>query len=722
MQILETRRLSREIPSPLVMGAIIALGLILLSLALMVVRGFDEARDLRREVVRSYETRSELQHILSLHQDLETAQRGYQLTNNANFLGPHTAASSQIDTAFARLDGNLLAHSPLRQHLGDLRRFSREKRAFVDEIIGLVKQGDTADAQRLVAAGHGKEVMDALRAEIGEMDAAERKQLLIRTERADAALLRVQRLNLAVKSALFLVLAFAIWFAARSFAQGKAALRRMEDLSRRQEAILDGATDGMIVLNASGSIESLNPAAAAMYGYERDELVRRDIGTLFEIAPDRGMVETFLKRLSARGSTGSNQVQEFVAARKNGETFPTEVTVSPIYLADKTVFLAVIRDISDRKQIEQMKSEFVSTVSHELRTPLTSIAGSLGLVTGGAAGDVPDRALRMIEIAKSNCTRLVRLINDILDIEKIESGKMRFDVKPLPLGTFLDQAVQANRGFAAEYGVSVTLEPVSAEAEIMADEDRLMQVVTNLLSNAAKFSPKGEDIRVSVRALDRRYRISVADHGPGISEEFRQRIFEKFAQADSSTSRQKGGTGLGLSIVREIVNRMRGSVSFESEPGRGTVFHVDLPAAPTLVAEPERIVLPAACAQGPELHVLHVDDDPDMLRVVSGVFDGMANVRSTPSLDEARAAILRMHFDAVVLDIGMEEGSGLELVPLLRRNGSRTPIVVFTAQDTTVDQMEGVDAVLVKSRATLDNLVEQVCALANRGRDKQEQA
>lgn len=720
MNPLKSPLLSRRIPLALVTAAVAMLGVILLSLAVMVTNGFDEARALRAEVIRSYETRAELRRILSLHQDLEIGQRGFQITRDRDFLQPQSSAIREIDAAFERLDDKLLSHSPLQPRLSRLHQLSNEKRAFVDEVILLVERGDTERALRLVSEGRGKEVMDALRLEIAGMDAQEREQLLERTDQADAALLRVQRLNAAISIALFLVLALAIWLAARSYSEGTKALRRLEDLSKRQEAIFDSASDGMIVLNPSGSIESLNPAAAVTFGYEPDELIRRDIGTLFEIAPDRGEVETFLQRLE-RGE-GAGKVQEFLAVRKDGATFPAEVTVSPVHLADQTVFLALVRDVSERRQVERMKSEFVSTVSHELRTPLTSIAGSLGLVTGGAAGQVSEQALRLIEIAKSNCTRLVRLINDILDIEKIESGNMRFDMAPLRLGPFLEQAVQANRAFAAEYGVELTLEAVPPNAAVIADEDRLMQVMANLLSNAAKFSPTGETVRICVRPLDRRHRITVADHGLGIADEFREKIFGKFAQADSSSSRQKGGTGLGLSIVREIVNRMRGSVSFDSEPGKGTAFHVDLPAAPESERQPETYNLPAAAAQGPGLHILHVDDDPDMLRVVSSAFDGKAEVRSTPSLAEAHAAISRMDFDAVILDIGMAEGSGLELVPVLRRNGARIPIVVFTAQDASADQIDRVDAVLIKSRASLDKLVDEVRRLASAARQEQERS
>lgn len=240
-----------------------------------------------------------------------------------------------------------------------------------------------------------------------------------------------------------------------------------------------------------------------------------------------------------------------------------------------------------------------------------------------------------------------------------------------------------------------------------------MQVFTNLLSNAAKFSPRGGVVRLGVKPLDRRYRISVADDGPGISEEFRERIFGKFAQADSSDTRGKGGTGLGLSIVREIVERLGGAISFESAPGEGAVFHVDLPAVAADV-DAGRTVQPLGRISEADLPlVLHVDDDPDMLRIVYSAFEGRAQIHSSPSVLEARAAIERYAFDAVILDIAMADGDGLELVPLIRRR-QQAAIVVFTAQDADPARLQQVDMVLVKSRDSLDRLVEEVARLASR--------
>jgi signal transduction histidine kinase len=217
--------------------------------------------------------------------------------------------------------------------------------------------------------------------------------------------------------------------------------------------------------------------------------------------------------------------------------------------------------------MEQLKNEFVSTVSHELRTPLTSIRGSLGLLEGGLGGELPTQAKELIGIAANNCDRLVDLINDILDIERIASGRMSFQFATQPLLPLIEQAVEANQGFAVQHQVRIELVARLAEGQARIDADRFLQVLANLLSNAAKFSPPGETVDVSLLRRGDRLRIEVVDHGPGIPVEFRARIFEKFSQADGSTTRAKGGSGLGLSISRALVERMGGEHRLQQRTG-----------------------------------------------------------------------------------------------------------------------------------------------------------
>jgi len=244
--------------------------------------------------------------------------------------------------------------------------------------------------------------------------------------------------------------------------------------------------------------------------------------------------------------------------------------------------LRALRYAIERKRLDRMKDEFIATVSHELRTPLTSISASLSLLMGKVGGNLPDAAIRLLAIAHTNSQRLVRLVNDILDIEKMESGPIVFKFGRVEVRSPIGQAIEASRGFAEAAGVRIRLEDACTVCEVRADPDRLAQVVTNLLSNAIKFSPaddadKEKEVVVAIKSGTDAVRISVRDHGPGISVDFKPHIFERFAQADATNARQKGGTGLGLSIVRQIVDRLGGEVGFADAPGGGTIFHVELP-------------------------------------------------------------------------------------------------------------------------------------------------
>jgi PAS domain S-box-containing protein len=239
--------------------------------------------------------------------------------------------------------------------------------------------------------------------------------------------------------------------------------------------------------------------------------------------------------------------------------------------------VGISRDITARQEIDRLKSEFIATVSHELRTPLTSIRGSLGLLAGGVAGEISSSARTMVDIAYKNSERLVRLVNDILDMERIEGGTLAFQNTPLDLTALVKQTIDANSGYAQQLNVTFALTATVPGAQVHGDADRLTQVFTNLFSNAAKFSPTGGTVDIAITRQNRMLRISVADSGPGVPEAFRARIFGKFAQADGSTTRQKGGAGLGLSIAKAIVERHGGQIDYISATDLGTTFFVDLP-------------------------------------------------------------------------------------------------------------------------------------------------
>jgi signal transduction histidine kinase len=232
-------------------------------------------------------------------------------------------------------------------------------------------------------------------------------------------------------------------------------------------------------------------------------------------------------------------------------------------------------ELLERRRLEELKNEFICIISHEVRTPLTSIHGALNLLTSGLGGALNDQGRQLLEVAYRNSQRLVRLVTDILDLQKIESGAMTFNMRPIEVKSFLEQAVAASQGYANQFGVRLEVAAAPRRACVRVDADRLMQVMDNLLSNAAKFSPPEGSVTVAVTRVDGRIRVSVQDRGPGVPEDFRGRIFQKFAQADAAGARS--GCGLGLSISKAIVEQLGGRLDFLSAAGKGTTFFFDLP-------------------------------------------------------------------------------------------------------------------------------------------------
>ena len=340
---------------------------------------------------------------------------------------------------------------------------------------------------------------------------------------------------------------------------------------------VEASPSGMMMIDRSGRIVMVNREIERLFGYRRDELMSRPVEIL--VPANLRVLHVALRAEFAQRSESRKmgKGRELVGLRKDGSEFPVEIALNAVQIRDGLLILAVIVDITERRKNERLKDEFVATVSHELRTPLTSIAASLALLAAGKGGELPPLAQRLVTIAHTDGERLVRLVKDILEIERIESGCMPFQFVQVSMRAIVEQAIEASRDFAEQAGVKLRLETSVRRGEVWADPDRLAQVVTNLLANAIKFSPDGQEVVLAVDEHENRVRMSVRDHGPGIPEEFRPRVFSKFAQADGSNARQKGGAGLGLSIVKQIVERLGGNVGFESVRDVGTLFFVELP-------------------------------------------------------------------------------------------------------------------------------------------------
>jgi PAS domain S-box-containing protein len=338
---------------------------------------------------------------------------------------------------------------------------------------------------------------------------------------------------------------------------------------------IEASPSGMLVSDAHGRIVLVNSEVERLFGYDRAELVGR---------PVESLLLGKLPRLTAAEADAAIDADScllraggvFTAQRKDGSEFTVEVALNPCRVGDALMVVSAIVDVSQRKLVERQQDEFVSIASHELRTPMTSIAASLGLLLAGGAKGLPPPATHLLEIAYANCGRLIRLINDILDIKKLEAGQMPFRFERCDAQTLLEKAIDANRAFAGTVGVRLD---APESVALYVDPDRFAQVITNLLSNALKFSPPGGVVDIAAEERGNNVRITVRDRGPGIPDEFKPQVFDKFTQADSAGGQPKGGTGLGLSIAREIVMRMHGEIGFDDAAGGGTVFYVDLPQA-----------------------------------------------------------------------------------------------------------------------------------------------
>ncbi|RYG19089.1 MAG: response regulator [Caulobacteraceae bacterium] len=821
---------SRRNATLLIIAAALAVVVALGGIGFELAREFRREGEVRAEIERSHATRAQILSVFSLLQDAETGQRGYIITGDERFLQPYDEAETTLAAQVSRLERLYATDRAQTADVTTLKALVDRKQATLSGGIRIRQTEGRDPALAFVAAGAGKAAMDDIRVVIDRMVKTEAQSLDQLIGRASARGAATQRLVAGLFSLLLATVIMSALLGWRYVRTRRALLAEVRTTAARQAAIFDSAIDAILTLNPSGSIETMNAAAARMFDWSGPELVRRDISVLLDLDGNGDASRGFLSRLGFRdGETGDGVVRELTARRRDGATFPVDVALSLMPLPSGIHMVAVVRDISERRRVEEMKQQFVSTVSHELRTPLTSIAGSLGLLAGGAAGAMPDKAARLIGIAHSNSQRLVRLINDILDVEKLESGQMTLDMAPLDLRDIAQRSIENVHGLADSLQVSLRLQD-GPTAPVRGDTDRLIQVAVNLLSNAVKFSPAGSEVEVSVQPETRIARLSVRDYGPGIPDEFRARIFSKFAQADSSDTRAKGGTGLGLAIAREIAERHGGRLWFESAPGEGATFHLDLPldledAEPaqgdgphlliveddadaarvlrtmlaqdgftadiaatarealaavrgdgyaavlvdlqlpdadgvglirTLRSDPKTRDLPVVVvsadiargrARGRSLEVidwlekpfdqtrlrsavagildrlekkrpvvLHVDDDPDILAVTASALAGAAEVIPAPSLSDARAILNTRRPDLVILDLGLPDGSGLELLADLDDGeGQSVPVIVYSAQEMDAALGHRVEAVLVKSRTSLAGLVRTVRRLTAKG-------
>lgn len=440
------------------------------------------------------------------------------------------------------------------------------------------------------------------------------------------------------------------------------ALRRSETVNR---SIIDNMLGGMIISTSDGVIQSVNPAAEKIFRYSREELAGRPLTLLFATT-----VPSLGEFLCVARESSMDKISEWQGRRHNGEVFPLELSLFEIEGPDGSLLAGNVQDISERRQVERMKKEFVSTVSHELRTPLTSIQGSLDLLAAGVFGPLAEKPREMIQIALRNSTRLIQLINDILDLERLDSGRMEMHFQNTAIRPLFEKAIQSVRGVADRDGIGLTIE--SADGEVFADDHRIVQVLVNFLSNAIKFSPPGSAVVISSSRAGGMWQLNVTDRGRGVPPELQDKIFERFQQVDASDSRAKGGTGLGLAICKTIAEQHGGSIGVESSQTAGSTFWVRLPAA---VADGENVLI--------------VEDDNDLARVlVEQLASAGISASTAGTLEGAAKAIETTRPRLLVVDLALPDGNGADLVARLKIDPrfQSLPLVVYTATDLSPEQ------------------------------------
>jgi PAS domain S-box-containing protein len=461
---------------------------------------------------------------------------------------------------------------------------------------------------------------------------------------------------------------------------------RADELTRQQEILLDSVADGICGVDRHGLVSFANPAAGRLLGAPAASLTGRPVHELLH-GSARGAQkcgpDCALRRATERHVAAAGEDQVY---RSDGSPLPTEYFFTPIL--DHGRFSGSVlsfRDISQRYALDRLKDEFISTVSHELRTPLTSIRGALGLLSSGILGELNEKASNLLRIATSNSDRLVRLINDILDLERIQSGRAPITFRTVQLSLIVHQAIEGMAPVADAAGVQLLHD--TTQVEVSGDVDRLLQVMTNLLSNAVKFSPPNSSVSVMMRPGATGVTLSVIDQGRGIPADKLETIFGRFQQVDASDSRQKGGSGLGLAICRTIVQQHSGRIWAERNPVRGSTFRVFLP-----YQQMPASLTGAGSDEETQGTVLLADANVTTRPMLAQHLARHGyRVLEAGSVEQTVAAAQQKGVEAILLDTSLDGMNGWEILPLLRKKDpeGHTPIVLLSLASESSNELPG---------------------------------
>jgi PAS domain S-box-containing protein len=779
--------------------------------------------DLRHRIQTALELQHEVNELFSLVQDAETGQRGYLITSDRSFLAPYDTAIARLDDQIRRVRALAAGDPASTRNMDRLKQLIGARISEMRIVLELREKSGLAAATAQLRTGRGKRLMDDIRMLIAEQERSSDARLHT-VQQAEALRQNNTRTVTWGMIAIVLLVAGPVGFLiGRGMRQRNQLNQEIADQAERWRVIFDSVSDALILIDPFGNIEMINQSAELIFGYRPDELLGRDISILLEIPPGEG---PFFQRLGLRDAEPErSELMDIAGRNSDGEPIPVDIVLGTMPLPDGIHVVAAVRDATARKEVDRLKDDFISTVSHELRTPLTSVVGSLGLLRSGAAGELPPQAQRLAEIAETNTQRLIRLINDILDIDQIRKGRMAFDYAVIDLRDVMNKTVEAMQGLADRRPVSIDLRVPDEPVLACADADRLVQVAGNLLSNAIKFSPEGSTVKFELFGGRDDHVIQVTDNGPGVDTQFARHIFNRFAQGARPDKQMIAGTGLGLAISREIVRNHGGDISFENRKEGGARFAFSIPrdsaqtvegarSARLLICEDDSdagftiqsiltahgfasdlvatvrdgiaharslpynavlLDLTLADADGTDLvralradsstrhlpiiivsgsppqgnidsaayvgwlqkpfdprrliqlvqrgirHagqrkavILHVDDDDDTRELFAAALAGRGLLLSAKSLASARMILSARRPDAIVLDLGLPDGSGRELLEEIKKADNPLPVIVYSAQEIDARIRAQADSVLVKSRRALPSLATTVLEVVDR--------
>lgn len=452
--------------------------------------------------------------------------------------------------------------------------------------------------------------------------------------------------------------------------------RNSEMMAKQLASIVNSSEDAIIGENIDGTITSWSPGAEKMYGYKANEMIGANIRLIIP-ADHMKEFDEITRRIACGESIND---YETVRVRRDGEAIEISQAISPMKNELGTIqgISVIARDITHRKEVEKRINEFYSTVSHELRTPLTSIRGALSLVADEIVERDSDEAMEMIRIARNSSERLVNIINDILDLRKIEAGKLELHLEKVDAQTLVTRGVELMDGMARTAGVKLS-NNVAQNLQFNADPSRVLQVLTNLLSNAIKYSESGDLVNITVEENEfGNARFCVTDEGPGIPLEHQHKLFGKFQQIDSSDTRPKEGTGLGLAICKAIVTQHGGEIGMHSLPGLGTTFWFELP-----LLKEESNMEDSEVSNGQKLVVI-VEDDENLIQFLKLRLhkEGYATKHATCKT-QALQVLKKCKPDVLLMDLSLPDGSGLEIIEIIRKDERLIdmPVIIMTGRN-----------------------------------------